>query len=97
MSIRQIVVGDFVQNVLNHQGDALSKKIHRESHHRCKELVVKVEMNEKTTDGIKIMADEIFQNHVKFCHVLVRLTFCIELDKQYKFKQFDWYLKECDI
>lgn len=95
MSIHQIVVRDFVRDVLNHQGDALSKKIYRESHRRCRELVLKLEITEKTIgDGVKVMADEIFQNHVKYCHVLVLLTFCIELDKQCKLKQFDWYSKE---
>ena len=93
MSEQHLVLERFVQTVLNQQGDKLSKEVYEECSERCKEIVYTLDITKKTiTDGIGIMADELFLYHVKYCNVLLLLVFCIELDKQCK--QFEWYSKE---
>ena len=95
MSVQQIVLSDFVRTILNQQGDRISKEVHEECKERCKEIIQTLEITEKTINvAIKIMADEIFLYQTKYYHVLVLLSFCIELDKQCKLKRFEWYSKE---
>ena len=78
MSEQHLVLERFVQTVLNQQGDKLSKEVYEECSERCKEIVYTLDITKKTiTDGIGIMADELFLYHVKYCNVLVLLSFCI--------------------
>ena len=95
MSEQRLVLERFVKNTLNQQGDKLSKEIYKKYSNRCKDMVQKLKMTEMTISaGIKIMTDEIFLYQVKYCNVLMLLTFCIELDKHCKINQFEWYKQE---
>ena len=68
MSEQHLVLERFVETVLNQQGDKLSKEVYEEYGDRCKEMIQKLEITEKTiTGGIGLMADELFHYKVKYC------------------------------
>ena len=95
MPEQRLVLERFVKNTLNQQGDTLSKEIYEKYSNRCKDMVQKLEITEKTISvGIKIMTDEIFLYQVKYYNVLMLLTFCIELDKHCKKNKLEWYKQE---
>ena len=95
MPEQRLVLEHFVQTILNKQGDRLSKQGYEEYGNRCKEMVRTLEITEKTiSNGIGIMADEIFLYQVKYYNVLMLLIFCIQLDKHCKLNEFEWYTQE---